>query len=573
MDGLTPQAGWRFDRFVFHPSNGGLFRLTDAGAREPVPMGGRSLDVLAVLVARSGELVLKQTIMDAAWPGLSVEEKNLAVQISNLRRVLDEGRSGASCIQTVAGRGYQFTAEVSTVAKPQAGAVPSARQEAEPRPKRPVFVVVAGIAVASLLLVAGIWALERVPPPSAALQAGLDRRQSVIVLPFENSSGDPSQDDLAAGLTGDLTDRIALGRNGPVVPAMTARAYRGAAVDLREIGLRYDVHFAMVGNVRRQAGHVIVAAHLYTVVEGEPIWSRQFDVLDGPGSSTTLMQRVYEGYWQATVDAEAARALRDHPDRLDKRDLISVALSTRLATSTRDHYLQKMSLIDRVLAIDPDDIVGLERRARFHAEFVMSGFSSDPEADLASADEASGRLLALDSNHLLALRARTSVLRARGDWQAAEAVVRRAIALQPTEAGRHSELGYILMGAGRHREALQSYQAAARFAGGADPVYTYDAGIAMANLAIGEFAEAIVRSKAAISGYSPHSGRFEEAPWLALIAAMSSSDQTDEAQAMLRRFLATPRHWNSLAQVRKMPSFAANRELLDGLLRAGMPAE
>ena len=430
-----------------------------------------------------------------------------------------------------------------------------------------------GTAVAVLIMVVGVRAFERLSPPAGTTRAGADRRQSVIILPFENSSGDLTQDDLAAGLTGDLTDRIALGRNGPVVPAITARAYHGTSVDLKEIGHRYDIHFALIGNVRRQAGRLIVSAHVYDVVEGESIWSRHFDVLDGAGSPTTLIQKIYEGYWQATLDSEANRALHNRPAHLDKRDLIFVALSTRLATNTRENLLEKMSLVDRVLAIDADDVEGLERRARFHADFVMSGFSSDREADLLTADKASDRLLALDPNHLLALRARTAVLRARGDWQAAEVVVRRAIALQPTEAGRHGELGNILMAVGRQREALQSFQAAERFAGGADPVYAFDTGIAMANLAIGEFAEAIAKARSAMSGYSPSPGRFGEAPWLALIAATSDSGLNDEAQAILRRFLAAPRYWNSMAQVRKTPSFAANGNLCDGLLRAGMPAQ
>ena len=319
--------------------------------------------------------------------------------------------------------------------------------------------------------------------------------------------------------------------------------------------------------------HVIVAAHLYDVAAGEPIWSRQFDVLDGPGASAILMQKVYEGYWQATVDAEAASALHDHPGHLDKRDLILVVESTRLATSTKENYLQRMSLLDRVLAIDPDDFEGLERRARLHAAFAVNGFSSNPEADLAIADQASDRLLALNPNHLLTLRARSAVLRARGDWPAAEAVARRAIAMQPTEAMRHNELGNILMSTGRQREALQSFLAAARFASGADGVYDFDSGIAMADLAIGEFSEAIARARSAISGYPPDSGRLAEVPWLALIAALSKSGQNDEAHATLQHFLATPRAWNSMSEIRKWPSFAANAELLDGLLRAGMAAQ
>ncbi len=416
---------------------------------------------------------------------------------------------------------------------------------------------------------------DRTAPPSGrpvTTSQGFDRRQSAIVLPFENNSGDPAQDDLAAALTRDLTDRLALG-NLPVVPAVTASAYRGKSVDLQAIGRGYDVHFALIGNVRRQAGRVILSANMYDIAGGQPIWSRQFDVPDDPGVLTTLVQKTYEGYWQASLDVEADRAQHDHPDRLDKRDLLNAALSTRLTALTKEHYLEKMSLVDRVLAIDQIDFQGLERQARFHAEFVLLGYSSDPAADLAIAEKASDRLFSIDPNNLLALRARAVVLRARGDWPAAEAVVRRAIELQPTEAMRHYELGSILMAEGRHQDALQSFLNARRFAGGSDPVYLLDANIAMAKLAISQLAEAMAMARVSISELPPNSGRLAELPLLALIAARSDSGQDDEASAALLTFLATPRSWHSMTQIQEWPAFVANRNLLDGLRKAGMPAE
>ncbi len=101
-------GGFRLDRH-----SGGLFRQDGAGSATPVAIGARALDVLAVLVAHQGELVSKQAIMQAVWPGMTVDEKNLAVQISALRRVLDDGQPEPSCIQTEAGRGYRFVAPVT----------------------------------------------------------------------------------------------------------------------------------------------------------------------------------------------------------------------------------------------------------------------------------------------------------------------------------------------------------------------------------------------------------------------------------------------------------------------------
>ena len=85
----------------------------NAAVFAPLAIGSRALDVLGVLVERPGDLVSRDEIMDAVWPGTMVEDGNLTVQISTLRRVLDQGRAEGSCIQTVRRRGYRFVAPVT----------------------------------------------------------------------------------------------------------------------------------------------------------------------------------------------------------------------------------------------------------------------------------------------------------------------------------------------------------------------------------------------------------------------------------------------------------------------------
>src|SRR5262249_12853902 len=95
---------------------GGLFRRDDHGVFVPVAIGSRALDILAALIDRRGDIVSKAEIIAAVWHKTVVEENNLFVQISALRRVLDSEQSGQSCIQTVIGRGYRFIAPVTRCA-------------------------------------------------------------------------------------------------------------------------------------------------------------------------------------------------------------------------------------------------------------------------------------------------------------------------------------------------------------------------------------------------------------------------------------------------------------------------
>lgn len=98
-------AGWSFGtapRFELQPRERRLL-VDGADAR----LGARALDLLIALVERAGQLVTRNELIDRIWPGLVVEENNLNVQISGLRKVL-----GAECIATVPGGGYRFAAQV-----------------------------------------------------------------------------------------------------------------------------------------------------------------------------------------------------------------------------------------------------------------------------------------------------------------------------------------------------------------------------------------------------------------------------------------------------------------------------
>ncbi len=169
--------------------------------------------------------------------------------------------------------------------------------------------------LAAILAVGGWWASrdKGAAPANAMLTpaaphpySAQDRRMSVIVLPFENTSGDSTQDGLAAEITRDLTE--ALGRAGdvPVVPLMTAAAYRGKTTDLRASGRDHDVHFALTGNARSQDGRLIVSASIYETVGLRRAWGGRFERTDGSGALHAIVQVRYENFWQTAIDEESA---------------------------------------------------------------------------------------------------------------------------------------------------------------------------------------------------------------------------------------------------------------------------
>src|SRR5450631_3772569 len=106
-------ASYRFGRFELSPATRQL--LVD---HQPAPLGARAFDVLLALLERRDRLVTKNELLDLVWPGLIVEENNLQVQVSALRKLL-----GPQVILSVPGRGYRFIAAIDGPATTQ-GSVP-----------------------------------------------------------------------------------------------------------------------------------------------------------------------------------------------------------------------------------------------------------------------------------------------------------------------------------------------------------------------------------------------------------------------------------------------------------------
>ena len=77
-----------------------------------VSVGSRALEILVALLERPGELVTKQELMNRIWPDVFVEPRNLAVQMSALRRALRDGSDGNRFIINIHGRGYRFVASI-----------------------------------------------------------------------------------------------------------------------------------------------------------------------------------------------------------------------------------------------------------------------------------------------------------------------------------------------------------------------------------------------------------------------------------------------------------------------------
>src|SRR5687767_12118503 len=107
MRGL-PEPTFEFGEFVLVPKE----RLLLCGGK-PVPLHAKAFDLLVALVRRDGHLLTKDELFEEVWPHTFVQETNLTVNISILRKALAQGGNRSEFIQTVPGRGYRFVASVA----------------------------------------------------------------------------------------------------------------------------------------------------------------------------------------------------------------------------------------------------------------------------------------------------------------------------------------------------------------------------------------------------------------------------------------------------------------------------
>jgi TolB-like protein len=315
--------GFRLDRR-------GLFRRDQNSAFIPIVIGSRALEVLHKLAERSGDLVSRDEILAAVWPGTVVEGSNLPVQIAALRRVLDQGRADGSCIQTIASRGYRLVTPV-TRASPDAG---------PPLPDKP----------------------------------------SIAVLPFANLSGEPEQEYFADGMVEEIITALSRIRWLFVIARNSSFTYKGQVVDVKQVGRELGVRYVLEGSVRKAGGLLRITAQLIDTSTGTHLWADRFDgSLDEVFKLQDEVASGVAGVIEPALQAAEADRLASRPTaQLTAYDLYLRALALSLSYE-KDQVARALGLLKQAIERDPHYGPALALAGHCHQRFEVMSWTGDSE--------------------------------------------------------------------------------------------------------------------------------------------------------------------------------------------------
>jgi TolB-like protein/Tfp pilus assembly protein PilF len=373
-------------------------------------------------------------------------------------------------IKTVTGRGYRFDAQLSVEPEPQAPGklapgdpagkpAPMDPDTAAPAWRRPLLLAGASAVVAfvaAALFAAWWWggadAEQRSAPPF-----------SIVVLPFENL-GNESDDYFAEGITSDLSTELSRLPGLFVIAHATARSLKDKLSDMRQVGRDLGVRYLLQGSVRRDAGRLRLNIQLVSSDTGASVWAERFERRDDELSAwqDEVVGRITTALNYRLTRLESDRGLKERRGNPQAADLAVRGWAQVYSAKHPDRYLSARALFEQALERDPEAVHALAGLGWTSAVIVLDGWSTSPAEDVATAEDAAARALALEPNHFVAHHVRGFVLRLQRRPEAAREAFRTAIAINPNFAPGHAQVGATELALGEPAAAIAAVQRAIR---------------------------------------------------------------------------------------------------------------
>ena len=398
-------------------------------------------------------------------------------------------------------------------------------------------------------------------------------RLSIVVLPFENLSGDKEQDYFADGITDDLTTDLSHLRDSFVIARGTAFTFKGKPVDAKEIGRDLGVRYLLEGSVRWSSDKIAVNAQLISTETGAHVWADRFE---GERSrlgelQVAFVSRLANSLGVELVKAEALRAIRERPNDPDAVDLSMRGWAEAFRPYSQSSNNAAIGLFERALAIDPQLVpamVGLPWTLWHRTEQLHS---NDPKSDIARAEDWAERAVVADPSNSAAHMAKALVLFAKRQWSQAIAEADAAIADDPNNAEAHAARSFWKLFLGRAEEGFSGLETAFRLSPRDPRVPLWQANVCYLHDYLAQWEQAIEWCEKAVA-----SAPENLYAWVHLAAANAWAGHEKQArEALVQLQKVYPSYTVQTyagTHYSDDPTFNAQRaRIIEGLRKAGLP--
>lgn len=474
-----------------------------------VALHAKAFDVLTFLLQNSGRVVSKDEILDGVWDGQFVEESNLVVQISNLRKALKEDKDSPRFLVTVPGKGYKFAADNSANSiriETHSFSELTIEQEEDLGPQKLSLAEkqtlnwrdgrLRTIAVLAILIVGGIvwWrysADQPAPSPASAQQV-----KAIAVLPFTNIESNQDDQLLGIGMADAIITKLSHVKNIVVRQTNSVMRYADTTPDATKVGREINVDAVLEGNIQKADGRIRVSVRLFRVGDGALLWAENFDERD------TDIFALQDSISEKVANSLSLQVNADERDKFNRRyteniEAYNLYQKGRFFWNNRNQndLRKSIELFEQALRLDENYALAYSGVADSYV--VLQFFSHTQRNDFfQKAKAAAEKALSLDKD-LAEPHAALAMYEQlyEWDWEGAESDFKKAIAANPNYATAHQWYGEFLSSMGRFDESIAELEKAVEL----DPLsVSANTALAAPYLASRRYAEAIEKLKPAL---------------------------------------------------------------------------
>jgi TolB-like protein/class 3 adenylate cyclase/Tfp pilus assembly protein PilF len=398
----------------------------------------------------------------------------------------------------------------------------------------------------------------------------LPDRPSIAVLPFNNLSGNPEQEYFSDGIVEDIITALSRFHGLFVIARNSSFAYKGEAVDVKQVGRELGVRYVLEGSVRNSGNRVRITGQLIDAGTGAHIWAEHFDgELDDVFDLQDEVTATVVGAIAPKLErAEIERSRRQPTENLGAYDYFLRGMAA-MHLLKREGSDEALTHFDRAIQLDSRYAAAHGMAARCYAMRKMAHWMKDGKQESIEAVRLARRAVELGPDDEVALCTAAFALNDfANEFSVADALTERALSLNPNLAWAWLFSGWIKVSLGDTESAIKRLEQAMRLSPQDPQIYSMQSATAFAHFIAGRYLDALSIAKKAMS----------ERPNLILpiciaTASAALAGKTDEAQRLLAS-LDKLEPELSVSNLTNVFSFLRTEDFerwVDGLRKAGLP--